>query len=139
MGGLWGEWTMLWGECGVGVEVFEVLLGGLANDCWTIERKRISLKNQVEKRSGMFMVGMGGYTWGWGRCTCDSKPRDMLGASQTSLLRVCAKYMLKSGVRIGCSWGKWGKSSAALREVSWFHRTRDSMMLTMGSWMLGKN
>lgn len=38
-----GEWTMLWGERGLGVEVSGVLLDGLEADCccWSTEKKRI--------------------------------------------------------------------------------------------------
>lgn len=74
-----------------------------------------------------------------GRYTCDFKPINILGVSQISLSRVYVKYLLKSRIRIECSQGEWGKSSAELRAVSWFHRTGDSIVLTLGSWMLGKN
>lgn len=74
-----------------------------------------------------------------GRCTCDFKPMNILGASQISLSSVYVKCLLKSGIRIECSQGEWSKSSAKLRAVSLFHRTGDSTMLTMGLWMFVKN
>lgn len=73
---------MLWGEWVLGVVVVTgVLLCDLASDscCYTTARKRISLEKQAEKRSGMRIVGIGGYkegmsmisTWGYSRSLTD--------------------------------------------------------------------
>lgn len=48
-------------------------------------------------------------------------------------------YMLKSGVSIVFSQGRWGKSSAALRVISWLQRSEVIMMPIMGFWMLEEN
>ena len=47
-------------------------------------------------------------------------------------------YVLKSGVSTAFSQGRWGKSSAALRVVSWLQRSGVIMMPVMGFWMRAK-